>query len=399
MIIRKQYLQQVEPFINQDLVKIFVGIRRSGKTVLLRQIRDLLLERGVSGQRVLLMNLESARYRRMALAGKLYDYITEQAQSAAGKLYIMLDEVQEIPEWQVLVNSLRVDFDCDIYLTGSNSTLFSGELATYLSGRYIRIKVYPFSLREAKELRQQQGKFHSDEQLFTDYLKYGGLPQRFYLPDNESVETYLEDVYEAVVMRDVISRHKVKDAALMKKVLDFVLDNVGNPFSARKISGLMTSQGAKITVPTILNYLQWFQEAFVLFAASRYDIIGKELLKTTEKYYAADLGLRNIAKSSERIDSSKLYENIVYLEMLARGYEVQVGKLQEQEIDFICRKGQEKIYLQVAYLINESDEVREFGNLENIADNYPKYVISGDLHDLSRNGIQHKNILRFLLDS
>ena len=216
--------------------------------------------------------------------------------------------------------------------------------------------------------------------------------------EEQAIETYLHDIYEAIVIRDIVERHSVKDISVLKRALEFLLDNIGNPFSGRNISGRLTSEGMKIATSTLLNYVEYFKEAFVLFNASRYDIKGKNILASTEKYYAVDVGLRNIVKKSEMLDSSKLYENVVYLEMLSRGYEIQVGKLDEQEIDFICYKGSEKIYIQVAYLINESDMDREFGNLEKIPDNYPKYVISGDLLDLSKNGIIHKNIIDFLLE-
>lgn len=398
MILRQSYLDYAIKFVDQDLVKIFTGIRRSGKTVLMKQMRDWLLSHGRRPEQILMFNLESLSVRQKAQQNVLYDEILSYAAHHPGKLYLFFDEVQEIPQWQLLINSFRVDLDCDIYLTGSNATLLSDELATYLSGRYIRIQVYPFTLKEAKAFQQEQGSFTSNEALFMDYLRFGGFPQRFYLPDAPSTETYLRDLYEAVVLRDIVSRHGVRDTATLQKLLAFVLDNIGNPFSARKISGALTSMGTKTTVPTVLNQLKWFQEAFVIEAAPRYDLIGKSLLSSTEKYYAADLGLRNIVKTSEKLDYSKLYENLVYLEMRSRGYEVRVGKWNNQEIDFICQKGREKQYIQVAYLITEQDHEREFGNLERIPDNYPKYVISGDLPDLSENGIIHKNILQFLLE-
>lgn len=398
MIIRRRYISRAEKFIDTGLVKVFTGIRRSGKTVILQQMAEVLKNRGVGEEQILMINLESLRYRKMAEEGKLYSFILKRADAIKKRLYVMLDEVQVVPEWQVIVNSLRVDMDCDLYITGSNAALFSSELATYLSGRYIRIEVYPFTFSESREMMKSMGKEVSDERLFMDYLKYGGFPQRFYLPDEESVETYLRDIYEAVVMRDVVSRHSTKNPVLLGRVLSYVLDNVGNPLSARKVSGALTSAGMKVSVPSVLNYLDWLKEAFIILPARRYDLIGKEILGTMEKYYAADLGLRNIAKNSEKVDSSKLYKNIVFLEMKSRGYEVEVGKWENREIDFICRKGKEKLYIQVAYLITETDEKREFGNLEEIKDNYPKYVISGDLMDLSRNGIIHKNIIRFLLD-
>lgn len=229
-------------------------------------------------------------------------------------------------------------------------------------------------------------------------MKYGGFPQRFFLPDDHSITTYLDDLYEAIIVRDIMLRHNIREQTALRNVLAFLLDNIGNPFSARNISGRMVSEGIKTTTATVLNYVDYFKEAFILLNASRYDIKGKALLSSTEKYYAVDLGLRNVIKKSEKLDSNKLYENIVYLEMRSRGYEVQVGKLDDTEIDFICYRGDEKLYIQVAYLITPADEEREFGNLERLHDNYPKYVISGDLANLSRNGIIHRNIIDFLLN-
>lgn len=400
MILRKHYLEQAIPFVDQDLIKIFTGIRRSGKTVLMKQMKDWLLDHGRTPDQVLLLNMESLQVRRKAQDGHLYEEILSYAKAhPQKKLYLFFDEIQDIPEWQLFINSLRVDINCDLYITGSNATLLSNELATCLSGRYIQIPVYPFSLKEAKEFQKQQGTYQSDEKLFQDYLRFGGFPQRFYLPDASSAETYLRDLFEAVVLRDVLSRHKIRGTVSLQRILAFVLDNIGNPFSARKISGMLTSTGIKTTVPTVLNQLQWFQEAFIIEAAPRYDIIGKELLTSTEKYYAADLGLRNAIKSSEKLDVSKLYENLVYLEMRTRGYQVRVGKLKNQEIDFICQKGSKKLYIQVAYLLTPQDMDREFGNLKAVQDNYPKYVISSDPLDMSQDGIIHKNILEFLLES
>lgn len=398
MVVREGYINKITPFINKDIIKVFAGVRRCGKTVLLTQIRDMLIGNGVSPENFVEVNFESMRFNELKSAEALYAYVKEKAEKVSGKIYLMLDEIQEVERWQIAVNSFRVDFDCDIYITGSNSKLLSGELATYLSGRYIQIKVYPFTLSEVKQLMITENKYTTDEKLFADYLKFGGFPQRCQLNDEQSITTYLHDIYEAIVIKDMVSRHNVKEISTLKRVLEYLLDNIGNPFSGRNISGRMTSEGMKIATSTVLNYVEYFKEAFILFNASRYDIKGKNLLSSTEKYYAIDLGLRNIIKKSEKLDSNKLYENVVYLELLSRGYEVQVGKLDDNEIDFICYRGNEKIYIQVAYLINEQDEEREFGNLEKINDNYPKYVISGDLMDLSRNGIIHKNIIQFLLE-
>ena len=255
MVLRKSYLDKIIPFIDQDFIKVLVGFRRCGKTVLLGQIKDVLLQRSVPAQNIIQANFESMRFRSTYTAEALYDYISEKAAGCSGKIYILLDEIQEVDRWQVAINSLRVDFDCDIYLTGSNSKLLSGELATYLSGRYIQIQVFPFSLAEAKEQCIENGTYTSDEKLFADYLKYGGFPQRFFLPDDHSIATYLDDLYEAIVVRDVMLRHNIREQTALRNVLAFLLDNIGNPFSARNISGRMVSEGIKIATSTVLTYV------------------------------------------------------------------------------------------------------------------------------------------------
>lgn len=399
MIFRERYIKKIEPFINQDIIKVLVGVRRSGKTVLLSQVKDMLIQRGVPEENFVEINFESMKYVELRDAKNLYDYVAQKVSKVTGRVYIMLDEVQIVKDWEQAINSFRVDFDCDIYITGSNSKLLSGELATLLSGRYVQIKVYPFTLSEMKEFMVQEHLFETDEKLFVDYLKYGGFPQRLFFRESGAVEAYLHDIFDAIVIRDIVERHNVRDISILKRCLEFLMDNIGNPFSGRNISGRLTSEGMKIATSTLLNYVEYFKEAFILCNVNRYDIKGQSILASTEKYYAIDVGLRNVIKKSEQIDSSKLFENIVYLEMLSRGYEIQVGKLDEQEVDFICYRGNEKIYIQVAYMINEKDAKREFGNLEKIHDNFPKYVISSDLVDMSKNGIIHKNIIEFLLES
>lgn len=398
MIRRNLYLDRIRPFIDQDLIKVLIGIRRSGKTILLSQIRDILLESGISKENIIEINFESRRFKKLEDADIFYQYVTERAEKATGKVYLFLDEIQHMKEWHSVIPSFRIDFDCDIYVTGSNSKLLSGELATYMAGRYVSFHVYPFSLSEIQEFYEKNAIPHTDEKIFTEYLKYGGLPMRLALPDEHSVRTYLEDVYDSVVMKDILSRYAIRNENLLRKLLEFLLDNIGNPFSARSICRTLITGGQSTTVETVLNYIDKLQAGMILSKAERYDIKGKNILASTEKYYAGDIGLRNVSKASEQIDTSKLYENVVYLEMVGRGYDVKVGKLDAQEIDFVCYKGQKKLYIQVAYVLTEDCMEREFGNLEKIDDNYPKYVISSDIIDMSRNGIVHYNIIDFLLN-
>ena len=398
MIVRDSYLKKIVPLIDKNLVKVLTGVRRSGKTVLLSQIKDYLLENGKEKFQIISISLESKRNEKFKNGDVLYDYLLSVCEKMNSKAYIFLDEVQLVSKWEEVVSSLLVDVDCDIYITGSNSKLLSGELATLLAGRYIQIKVYPFTLSEAKKILISNGKFSSDEKMFQDYIKYGGLPMRFSL-EPVSVESYLSDTYDAIVVKDVVRRNDIKNVALLNIILTFLMDNIANPFSARSIVSALMQSGVKTSVETVINYIEYIRNAMIIYSVQRYDIKGKKLLSTNEKYYSVDLGLRNCVKSSDAVDYNKLYENVVYLELLYRGYEVKVGKTDNYEIDFVAYKGQETIYVQVCYLLGSSETIeREFGNLERISDNYPKYVISGDLVDFSRNGVKHYNIIKFLLN-
>ena len=398
MIIREAYISQIVPLIDKNLIKVLTGVRRSGKTVLLSQIQDYLLKNGRSKSQIINISLESKKNKKFKDGDVLYEYLISACEKLNAKAYIFLDEIQVVSGWEEVVSSLLVDIDCDIYITGSNSKLLSGELATLIAGRYIQIQVYPFTLSEAKQMLEQNGKFKSDEVLFQDYLKYGGLPMRFSL-EEISLEAYLSDTYDAIVVKDIIQRNNIKDTNLLNMILAFLMDNIANPFSARSIVAALKQEGINTTVETVIAYIDYIKKAMVVYSAQRYDIKGKKLLTTNEKYYTVDLGLRNCVKASGEIDYNKLYENIVYLELLYRGYDVKVGKTDDYEIDFVAYKGSDTLYVQVCYLLASAETVeREFGNLERIKDNYPKYVISGDLPDFSRNGIKHYNIIKFLLN-
>ena len=398
MIKRQRYLDQVIPLIDKKLIKVITGVRRCGKTVLLSQIRDYLLEHGKTKEQMVSVSLESKRNSRLKSGDALYAYLLSSCEKITGRAYIFLDEIQMVDKWEEVVSSLLVDLDCDVYITGSNSKLLSGELATLLAGRYIQIRLYPFTLSEAKEIAIESGKYAGDEALFQDYLKYGGLPMRFSL-EEISLEPYLSDTYDGIVNKDVVKRHRIKNAALLNALLTFLMDNVANPFSARSIVSALEATGIKTTVGTVVSYIGFIKDAMIVYPAPRYDLKGKKLLSTNEKYYAVDLGLRNVIRNSEAIDYNKLYENVVFLELLCRGYEVRVGKFDDYEIDFVAYKGQSREYYQVCYSLNSEKTIdREFGNLARIRDNYPKFVISGDFLDFSRDGIRHKNVIRFLLD-
>ncbi len=398
MIKRQNYLNQVIPLIDKNIIKVITGVRRCGKTVLLSQIQNYLIEQGISNEQIIYISLESKKNSKYKNGDVLYDYLISTCEKNNKKSYIFLDEIQMVEKWEEVVSSLLVDLNCDIYITGSNSKLLSGELATLIAGRYIQIKVYPFTLSEAKEISLENNTFTSNEQLFQEYLKYGGLPMRFALQDI-SVEPYLSDTYDGIVTKDIIKRNKIKNTSLLATLLSFLMDNIANPFSANSIVDCLKNNGVKTTVDTVLDYIKCITNAMIIYPVQRYDVKGKKLLSTNEKYYTVDLGLRNVIKNSEQIDLSKLYENIVFLELLYRGYDVKVGKFDDSEIDFVAYKGNEKSYYQVCYALDSDKTIkREFGNLEKIDDNYPKYVISGDIPNFSKNGIIHYNIIDFLLN-
>lgn len=398
MIVREKYLNRIIPLIDKPLIKVLTGVRRSGKTVLLSQIQNYLLKAGKNSFQIINISLESKMNARFKNGDALYSYLLEVCRNLNDTAYIFLDEIQAVSKWEEVVSSLLVDLNCDIYITGSNSKLLSGELATLIAGRYVQIHVYPFTLPEAKQICIQNQTYKSDEILFENYLKYGGLPLRFSLEDI-SLEPYLSDTYDAIVVKDIVQRNHIKDTNLLNLLLAFLMDNIANPFSARSIVTALKQEGISTTVDTVLAYIGYIKKAMILYSAQRYDIKGKKLLTTNEKYYAVDLGLRNCIKSSNGIDYNKLFENVVYLELLYRGYDVKVGKTDDYEIDFVAYKGADTLYIQVCYLLATQETIdREFGNLEKIKDNYPKIVVSADIPDFSRNGIKHYNIIKFLLN-
>lgn len=398
MIVREKYLNRIIPLIDKPLIKVLTGVRRSGKTVLLSQIQNYLLKAGKNSSQIINISLESKMNARFKNGDALYSYLLDVCRNLNDTAYIFLDEIQAVSKWEEVVSSLLVDLNCDIYITGSNSKLLSGELATLIAGRYVQIHVYPFTLSEAKQICIQNQTYKSDEILFENYLKYGGLPLRFSLADI-SLEPYLSDTYDAIVVKDIVQRNHIKDTNLLNLLLAFLMDNIANPFSARSIVTALKQESINTTVDTVLAYIGYIKKAMILYSAQRYDIKGKKLLTTNEKYYAVDLGLRNCIKSSNGIDYNKLFENVVYLELLYRGYDVKVGKTDDYEIDFVAYKGADTLYIQVCYLLATQETIdREFGNLEKIKDNYPKIVVSADIPDFSRNGIKHYNIIKFLLN-
>lgn len=399
MIKRKRYIDRIRPFFNNELVKVLTGIRRAGKSVMLELIKEELLAQGASPSQCIMFNFESMSTAAYRTAASLYKEIARRIASVDGKAYLFFDEIQEVADWEKCINSCRVDFDCDIYITGSNAKLLSGELATFLGGRYAEFVIYPFSFSEYMEARRQKEQNADLAAGFSAYLSYGGMPFLTNLPDNPQASLqYLKDLYSSVVLKDVVKRNKIRDVDILERIMLYVMANVGHTFSARSISGYFKSENRKIAPETILNYIKACADAYLFYPVRREDIVGKKILTVNEKYYIADHGIREAVYGQNTRDVEQTLENIVCLELIRRGYNVTVGKYGEREIDFIAGKQGKKLYVQVAYLLASPDTVaREFDVYESIKDNYPKYVVSMDEMDLSRKGIIHKNIRAFLM--
>lgn len=399
MIQRKLYMERISGFINQpEIVKIITGIRRCGKSVMLQLICKELIKRKISKENIILMNFEDLQYRNYKQAEKLHDYLKEKMDAIQGRKYLFLDEIQEVENWESCINSLRVNSDVDIYLTGSNAHMLAGEYATLMAGRYIEIQMHPFSFSEFSDAVLQKQPELNEMQLFQKYLIYGGMPFLSVLGfEDEVVKPYLHDIFTSVVIKDIMKRNNFRDVDLLERIIIYIMSNVGRIFSAGNISKFLKSENRKVSVDTVLNYLKGCEEAFLFYKVKRQDIIGKKILQVNEKYYIADHGLRESVYGNNQRDIELVLENVVYLELLRHGYTVTVGRVGEKEIDFVCDKADKRIYVQVCYLLASEETVqREFGVYSLVTDNYPKYVVSMDEFDMSRDGIIHKNIREFL---
>lgn len=401
MIKRESYMKKIRPFINSDLVKVLTGIRRCGKSVMLDLIKKELLQQGVTPQQLISYNFENMSFARLCNAQALHDEIINKTQALTGKIYLFFDEIQEVKDWEKCINSLRIELNCDIYITGSNAKLLSGELATYLAGRYVEFVIYPFSFSEFIELYNTIQPNTSETECFKKYLHFGGMPYLATLQYNEAAcKQYLQDVYTSVELKDIVRRNNIRDVDMLERILTYITANIGTIFSANVLSKYLKSEGRSMATETIINYVKACTDAFLFYQVKRQDIQGKKLLAINEKYYVADHGIREAVFGGNMKDINLILENIVYLELLRRGYKVSIGKVDTKEIDFICEKQDKKIYIQVTYLLAAEETIqREFGVYNEITDNYPKYVLSLDEFDMSRNGIIHKNIRNFLTDS
>ena len=401
MLKRDEYIKQIVPFIDKDVIKVLTGIRRSGKSVMLKLLIEELKNRGINENQFIYINFENLKYRNLKNYERLYDFILNKVDDKYKSYYIFLDEIQEVEEWERCVNSLRVDEELrfDIYITGSNAKLLSGELSTYLAGRYIEFVVYPFSFKEFFEIMKEKNKEIDLKEAFQDYVKFGGMPFLHNLDYNfEASMQYLQDLYASIILKDITQRNNIRDTDLLERIINYVIMNIGNTFSATSISKFFKSENRKVATETILNYIKACEEAFLVYRVARNDLLGKKILNVNEKYYIADHGIREAIMENNQKNINQVLENIVYFEMLRRGYNIKIGKVDNLEVDFVCKKNDETIYIQVSYLLaSEDTKEREFSVLENIKDNYPKYVLSMDEFDMSRNGIKHVNLIEFLI--
>ena len=396
MIKRKFYLEKIVKLIDTEDIKVITGVRRCGKTVLLKQIIDELENRGIASENIIYMSFESSKYKNIRNDDDLDEFIFSKTNNLNGKIYLLFDEIQKVKNWEVSLNSYRVDLECDIYITGSNSQLLSGELATLISGRYISINMLPFSFKELIQYYDEMHENIDEIKLFEQYLSYGGFPGLLNY-ENEEKEKYLYDLYSTIVLNDILYKNKVKDLDLLERLMEFMISNIGKLFSANSISKYIKNENRKTTPHTIINYMDYARNAFIFYQIKRENIKQKKKLLISDKYYLVDSGFYFIFNGSTQRNWGQLLENIVFLELIRQGYSITIGKIQDLEVDFVCRRANQIKYIQVSQsILDENTRKREFKSLEKISDSYPKYVISLDSFDFSANGIIHLNIIDFL---
>lgn len=400
MIYRTEYMNQLHSFKNHQLIKVVTGLRRSGKSTLLQMFRDELIKDGVAENQIQYINFELMKYDAVRNYKQFYELVVEHIKQDK-KNYLFFDEIQQVEGWEKAVNSLTLEFDVDIYVTGSNAYLLSSELATLISGRYVEIKILPLSFKEYYEFHHDDKK--SKQEIFDEYLKFGGLPQLLSLPqDEKTISAFLSSIYDTVILKDVIGRNKLKDVDLLKRVFAFVCGNVGSITSTNSMAKYIANEAkldSSLRPATIGNILDMLENAFIIYRADRYDIKGKEVLKSLEKYYVADTGLKNTIVGYNLDNYGHAIENVIYLELIRRGYEVYIGKTGNKEIDFVAINQQETIYYQVSQSILDADtRERETAPFYSTNDFYEKVIITTDKnYATNENGIKIVNIIDFLL--
>ena len=393
---RKEYLKKLIAFRDKQLIKVVTGVRRCGKSTLLKMYQEWLREQGVEASRIISINFEDIDYEELTDYRKLYDYLKEHL-NPERMTYIFLDEIQNVADFPKVVDSLYIKNNVDIYMTGSNAYMLSSEIATLISGRYVQIEMLPFSF---KEYMESTGSMNDRGVKYTEYLENSSFPQTLELKGQpDEIRDYLEGRYNTIVVKDIVNRKKITDTMMLKSLLRFVFDNIGNPLSSKKIADTMTSAGRKIDVKTVEKYLEALTESYILYQAKRYNIKGKQYLKTLEKYYVVDVGLRFMLLGSKQMDAGHILENVVYLELLRRGYDVYVGKINEFEVDFVAQNSRGTSYFQVALPVRDEKTLqRELRPLQSIRDHYPKMILTLDEDpETQYDGIRRVNARDWLL--
>lgn len=394
---RKEYIDKIKPFINKPVIKVITGMRRVGKSTFLKIISQKILK-DIEESNKIYLNFETLELLKIKTDIELVEYLNPLLKDKKNKVYMFFDEIQLVKNWERVINALRVDENYDIYITGSNSSLMSSKISTLLSGRYIQIEIQPFNFREFLKLYSDKNLVY--EELFKKYINIGGIPfLKYFDLDENSCAKYLQDLYNTVIVKDVIEYNKVRDVDMFNRILTYVFENIGQTFSSRSIQKFLKNENRNISVDTILNYLEYAKSAYIIKKVPRYDVVGKKILSVDEKYFITDHGLRYAKGFSNEKNIERILENIVYIELLSKGYKVNIGRVNDKEIDFIAVKGDKKEYYQVSYLLEtEETRNREFGVYQKVEDNYPKYVLSMDKINFSQNGIIHLNIIQFLCE-
>ncbi len=397
MVIRELYLERLRPFYDSEMVKVITGIRRCGKSTIMRQIVDELLERGITEEHIIYINFEDYKYRKISTADALYEYVEAKIKDEE-KYYLFVDEIQNVSEFELVINSFRATHNISIFITGSNSKLLSGELATHLSGRTLSFRVMPFCFKEYYQYKTMNGTDKTKEELLDEYMTWGGFPLVCKEEDPTGKAVVLSNIFDSVVLKDIVMRNKVASPVVLERILEYVVANSSTTISGTGIANTLSEEMQKVTPPTVYDYLRYFTEACICDKVSRYDIRGKRILSYEEKTYVCDLGFFHIKKNRVKDEYNYIVETICYNELIARGYQVYIGKTYKGEVDFIATRGEEKIYIQAAYLLSDEKVIeREFGAYEGIKDNYPKYVISMDRVPMSRDGVIHISLIDFLM--
>ncbi|NCB02297.1 MAG: ATP-binding protein [Spirochaetia bacterium] len=402
MIDRPMYYEKIIQFVNKPFIKVLTGVRRCGKSTMMLLIQQLLKEQGIKKEQIISINFESMAYYDLRDSRSLYTYICEAVKKIEGKIYLFFDEVQVVDKWEEAINSFLLDFPSDIYITGSNSKLLSSEISTLLTGRYIHIKMQGLSFQEMLSFREHKGNVKSQNDLLWLYIRRGGFPA-VHIADYDERASYaiISGIYDSIVLRDVVQRYNIRNVDLLNRIMQFIMDTVGSTISAKRIFDYFKSQYRSVDINTIYTYLDALVSSFIISKVQRYDIQGKELLKTQEKYYLADHGIQHAVFGYRDRHISGILENIVYHELIRRGYEVFIGKLGTMEVDFIAKNPQTRVYVQVAYRIEQISTLeREFAPLLAIRDSYPKFVVTMDSHFRdSIEGVKHIGLFQFLTDN